>query len=87
MCVFTPMTNSALIRVSQLPGSPNPLPPHSRKKTIFIFHVLDLLQTPLILSIPPALKQSCSIFAQNAVLLKVLQSIFIVSLLAVLIEN
>lgn len=66
-----------------------PQPPSSplQEKKMFIFQGLDLLQTPLILSIPPALEQSCSIFAQNAVLLKVLQSIFIVRLLAILIEN
>lgn len=55
MCVLMPMKNYSLIRdlVSQLPSSPTPFLPPPEK--MFIFQVLDLLQTPFILSISPAL--------------------------------
>lgn len=45
MCVFIPVMNSALIRVSQLPFSPNPLPPHSRKKSSSFKSVTNSVNT------------------------------------------
>lgn len=90
MCVLMPVKNCSLIRdlVNQLPSSPTALLPPPQKKKCHLSSLRSVTNSfPFYTFHSPCINKSCSIFAWNAVLLKFLQSVFIVSLLAVLIEN